>query len=114
MKGHAAYERISQTTENPRQVEYRLLALVTNALRAAKAKPNDRPGFYNALVWNKKVWDAFMCDLVDDKNKLPKPMRDQLLKLAAWVSKQTFKVMDGNASIDALIDVNANIMDGLK
>jgi flagellar protein FlaF len=114
MKGYAAYDRVSKTTENPRQVEYRLLAQVTSALRAAKEKPDDRPNFYNALVWNKKVWDAFLCDLVDDKNRLPKPIRDQLMKLAAWVSKQTFAVMDGNASIDALIDVNAQIMDGLK
>jgi flagellar protein FlaF len=114
MKGYAAYERVSKTTENPRQVEYRLLAQVTAALRAAKATPDDRPKFYNALVWNKRVWDAFLCDLVDDKNRLPKPLRDQLLVLARWVSKQTFAVMDGKAGIDALIDINATIMDGLK
>lgn len=114
MKGYAAYDRVSKTTENPRQVEYRLLAQVTSALHAAKAKPDDRPNFYNALVWNKKVWDAFLCDLADDKNQLPKPLRDQLMKLAAWVSKQTFAVMDGNGSIDTLIDINTNIMDGLK
>lgn len=114
MKGYAAYDRVQNTTEAPRQVEYRLLGQVTNALRSAKAKPDDRPGFYNALVWNKKVWDAFMCDLVDDTNKLPKPMRNQLIALSAWVSKQTFAVMDGNAKIDALIDVNVSIMEGLK
>jgi flagellar protein FlaF len=114
MKGYAAYDRVQNTTETPRQVEYRLLAQVTNALRSAKAKPDDRPGFYNALVWNKKVWDAFLCDLVDDTNKLPKAMRNQLIGLATWVSKQTFAVMDGNAKIDALIDVNVNIMEGLK
>ena len=114
MKGYAAYDRVQNTTEGPRQVEYRLLAQVTSALRSAKAKPDDRPGFYNALVWNKKVWDAFLCDLVDDRNQLPKPTRQSLTKLAAWVSKQTFAVMDGNGSIDTLIDINANMMDGLK
>ena len=114
MKGYAAYDRVQNTTQNPRQIEYRLLAQVTSALRAAREKPDDRPSFYNALVWNKKVWDAFLCDLADERNKLPKPTRDQLIKLAAWVSKQTFAVMDGNASIDALIEVNTNIMDGLK
>lgn len=114
MKGYAAYDRVQNTTEGPRQIEYRLLGQVTSALRAAKTKPDDRPGFYNALVWNKKVWDAFLCDLVDDRNQLPKPMRQSLMKLAAWVSKQTFAVMDGNGSIDTLIEINANIMDGLK
>ena len=114
MKGYAAYDRVQNTTQAPRQVEYRLLAQVTSALRAAKEKPDDRPNFYNALVWNKKVWDAFLCDLADDRNQLPSPMRNQLINLAAWVSRQTFAVMDGNASIDALIDVNTNIMDGLK
>lgn len=114
MKGYAAYDRVQNTTQNPRQIEYRLLAQATTALRTAKAKPDDRPNYYNALVWNKKIWDAFLCDLVDDKNQLPKPVRNQLIKLASWVSKHTFKVMDGNGSIDTLIDINTNIMDGLK
>ena len=60
------------------------------------------------------VAKATRSDLVDDRNQLPKPMRQTLIKLAAWVSKQTFAVMDGNGSIDTLIEVNANIMDGLK
>jgi flagellar biosynthesis activator protein FlaF len=114
MKGYAAYGRVQNTTEGPRQIEFRLLAQVTTALRAAQAQPNDRPNFYKALVWNKKVWDAFMVDLVDDRNQLPKDIRQSLIKLSAWVSRQTFAVMDGNAGIDALIEVNSNIMDGLK
>ncbi len=114
MNGYAAYGRVQNTTEDPRRIEFRLLAQVTGALRAAQAEPDDRPKLYNALIWNKKVWDAFMVDLVDERNKLPKDMRQSLITLGAWVSKQTFAVMDGKASIDALIEVNANIMDGLK
>jgi flagellar protein FlaF len=114
MNGYAAYGRVQNTTEDPRRIEFRLLSQVTAALRTAKAQPNDRPKFYNALVWNKKVWDAFMVDLVDERNKLPKDIRQSLITLSAWVSKQTFAVMDGKASIDALIEVNINIIDGLK
>jgi flagellar protein FlaF len=114
MNGYAAYGRVQNTTEDPRRIEFRLLSQVTAALRTAKSQPNDRQKFYNALVWNKKVWDAFLCDLIDDRNQLPKPMRKSLVELATWVSKQTFKVMDGNATIDSLIEVNGSVMDGLK
>jgi flagellar protein FlaF len=114
MKGYAAYGRVQNTTEGPRQIEFRLLAQVTAALRTAKSQPDDRPGYYKALIWNKKVWDAFMVDLVDDRNQLPADMRRSLIKLGAFVSKHTFAVMDGNAGIDALIEINTSIMDGLK
>ncbi len=114
MNGYAAYGRVQNTTEDPRRIEFRLLAQVTGALRAAQSDPNDRPKLYNALIWNKKVWDTFMADLVDERNQLSGDVRTSLLKLGAWVSKQTFAVMDGKASVDALIEVNSNVMDGLK
>jgi len=114
MNGYAAYGRVQNATEGPRQIEFRLLAQVTGALRAAKSDPNDRPKLYNALIWNKKVWDAFMADLVDERNQLSGDIRKSLISLGAWVSKQTFAVMDGKANIDALIEVNSSVMEGLK
>jgi flagellar protein FlaF len=114
MNGYAAYGRVQNVTEDPRQIEYRLLAQVTAALRAAKDAPGDRPKYYDALIWNKKVWDALLADLVDDRNRLPKDVRNSLIQISAWVSKQTFAVMDGEAGIDTLIEVNNNIMDGLR
>jgi flagellar protein FlaF len=114
MNGYAAYGRVQNTTEDPRRIEFRLLAQVTGALRAAQADPNDRPKLYNALIWNKKVWDTFMADLVDERNQLSGEIRKSLLKLGAWVSKHTFAVMDGKGTVDALIEVNSSVMDGLK
>jgi flagellar protein FlaF len=114
MNGYAAYGRVQNTTEEPRRIEFRLLAQVTGALRAAQAELDNRPKLYNALIWNKKVWDAFMADLVDERNQLPGETRKSLLQLGAWVSKQTFAVMDGKAKVDALIEVNSNVMEGLK
>jgi len=114
MNGYAAYGRVQNTTEDPRRIEFRLLAQVTGALRTAQSNPNDRPKLYNALIWNKKVWDAFMSDLVDERNQLSGDVRKSLIKLGAWVSKHTFAVMDGKASIDALIEVNNSVMEGLR
>lgn len=114
MKGYAAYGRVQNATEDPRNIEFRLLAQVTAALRMAKEHPDDRPKLYDALIWNKKVWDAFALDLVDANNRLPKELRQTLVNLSAWVSKHTFAVMDGNGQIDPLIEVNSNLMEGLK
>lgn len=114
MTGYAAYGRVQNAIEDPRKVEFRLLAQVTAALRAAQSQPDDRPKLYDALIWNKKVWDAFMIDLADERNRLPRDVRQPLINLAAWVSKQTFAVMDGKGAIDALIEVNSQVMEGLK
>jgi len=114
MNGYSAYGRVQNTTENPRSVEFRLLAQVTAALREAKDNAQDKQKLYDALIWNKKVWDTFALDLVDERNQLPKELKQSLVKLSAWVSKHTFAVMDGEGEIGALIDVNANVMEGLK
>lgn len=114
MNGYAAYGRVQNVTETPRAIEARLLTQATAALRQAKDNPKDRAKMYDALIWNMKIWDAFMVDLSDDNNRLPKDLRKSLLGLAAWVSRHTFKVMDGQAQVDALIVVNSNIIDGLK
>jgi flagellar protein FlaF len=114
MNGYAAYGRVQNITESPRAVEARLLSQATVALRNARENPTDKAQMYDALIWNMKIWDAFMVDLSDNNNRLPKDLRQSLINLAAWVSRHTFKVMDGQGKIDALITVNTNIIDGLR
>jgi flagellar protein FlaF len=114
MNGYAAYGRVQNITESPRAIEARLLTQATVALRTARENPTDKAQMYDALIWNMKIWDAFMVDLADDNNRLPKDLRKSLINVAAWVSRHTFKVMDGQGKVDALITVNTNIIDGLK
>lgn len=113
-KGYAAYSRVQTQTETPQQVEYRLLGQVTSALR--KVEEEDRPlqDRLNAILWNGKVWDAFLCDLSEPGNQLPDSLKQSLIQLARWVARETELAINGEAGLKALINVNRQIMDGLQ
>ncbi len=112
--GYAAYKSASTQTSDTRDVEYRLLAQVTGALIKAKEDPTDVKKRVQAVCWNRDVWSALRVDLSSEENLLPKELRASLISVSIWIEKETFAVMDNTGDIDALIDVNRNIMLGLK
>lgn len=113
MSGYQAYGRVQNATENPRSMEYRLLGQVTAALTKARDGKRGTAEFVDALLWNKKVWDAFIVDLSSEGNRLPKELRAQIIGIGLWVGRETIQVLDGTGDIDALINVNKTIMEGL-
>ena len=110
---YVAYGRTQNRVENPRQVEYRLLGQVTGALIAVRGS-TDKRKFFDALLWNQRVWDAFLHDVSDEGNQLPAPLRRQIIGICLWVRRETDALIDGKGDIEALITVNRNIMEGLR
>jgi flagellar biosynthesis activator protein FlaF len=109
-----AYQQAAQRSEPPRDLEYRLLGEVTRALiDAAALDPTDFAGRIDALDWNRRVWSALANDCASDGNALPAPVRAQIISLSIWVGRHTSAVMRREAEIEALIDVNRAIMQGL-
>jgi flagellar protein FlaF len=45
---------------------------------------------------------------------LPADLKARLISIGIWVHRYTLRVMNGNASIDPLISVNRNILEGLS
>lgn len=113
-QGYSAYQQAQNSTQDPRDVEYRLLANVTHALKQASENPNDVKQRVDAVLWNRDVWAAFRLDLMSDQNQLPDELRASLISISIWVQKESMEAMEGEGDIDALIDVNRNIMAGLK
>lgn len=110
-----AYQQAAQRAEPPRDLEYRLLGQVTRALMdAAELDPKDFAGRIDALDWNRRVWSALAADCASDRNALPGPVRAQIISLSMWVNRHTSSVMRREAAIEALIDVNRAIMQGLS
>lgn len=113
--GYSAYKTAQTTSNDGRDIEYRLLAQVTAALmRARDNAANDIREKMDAILWNSSVWSALRVDLSSEDNRLPKELRSSLISLSLWVDRETHAIMDGTGDIDALIDVNRNIMAGLK
>jgi len=67
----------------------------------------------NTLDWNRRLWSTLATDCGAEGNALPKALRAQIISLGLWVSRYSSEVARGKADIDALIDVNTAIMEGL-
>ena len=111
---YVAYGRVQNRVESHRQVEYRLLAQVTGALIAARDTPGDKRKLFDAVLWNQKVWDAFLHDLSGEGNGLPIELRKHLIAICLSVRRETAAIIDGKGDVEVLITVNRNIMDGLR
>lgn len=112
--GYAAYNNAHTQSVDARDVEYRLLAQVTSALLRARDNPNEVKPRLEAALWNRNVWSALRVDLTSDENQLPKELRASLISVSLWIEKETMAIMDGKGDLDAIIDINRNIMAGLK
>jgi len=109
-----AYQKTAVSAESPREMEYRLFAQVTRALiEASKADPRDIQARIHALDWNRRMWSVLGQDCADPKNPLPAPLKASIISLSIWVGKHTSAVIRREDDIDALIDVNRLIMQGL-
>lgn len=110
----AAYGTMIRETENPRAIEYRVLARTAGLLEIAilpNAGPADLPA---AIHENRMVWTAFAADLAEDGNRYEDILRARLLSLARWVFAESDRVLHGRKNPQALIDVNRAVMLGLQ
>jgi len=108
-----AYENARKTTEKPQQTEYRLFVEVTRSLMDAAGLAKTDIKLHDALHWNRRMWSTFATDCAIEGNKLPKVLRAQIISLSIWVGKYSSKIIHEGEDIQALIDVNKSVMEGL-
>lgn len=114
MHGYGAYRKVQNHTEDSRSIEFRLFGEITAELLKARDHPQQFDLKTNAVLRNRKLWAALREDLVDPANALPKAVRANLISLSMWVEKETFAVLDKRSDLEALIEVNKQIMEGLQ
>jgi flagellar protein FlaF len=109
-----AYQNTQRITENPREAEYRLFGQVTGALIAAQRAGHTGGPLAEAVDWNRKMWRHLAADCLDDANKLPDALRANIVSLSLFVTRYSKDVIRNGASLEPLIDINRNIMQGLQ
>jgi flagellar protein FlaF len=67
-----------------------------------------------ALHWNRRLWTTLATDCANPENRLPAPLKANIISLSIWVDKHTSQVMQQQAAIQPLIDINRIIMQGLS
>jgi flagellar biosynthesis activator protein FlaF len=109
-----AYQTAQRRAETPREIEYRLFGQVTHALIAAQNTPTHEVAKrIDALDWNRRVWSFMAGDCTRSDNSLPEQLRASIVSLSLWVGRYSSEVMQRNADIEPLIDINRSIMQGL-
>lgn len=110
-----AYAANKTSIRTSRGTEYDAFALVTRRLQTAEAR--GRPGFGDlaqALHANRRLWTMLAADVAEDGNALPQGLRAQIFYLAEFTTQHSRKVLRGDDTAAALVDVNTAIMRGLR
>lgn len=109
-----AYQQAQVSSESPRETELRLFTVVTRSLVGVRESGERDKEFFKALDWNRRMWSALSTDCGVEGNQLSDELRAGIISLSIWVSKHTSQVARGkDDDIDALINVNRTIMEGL-
>ena len=112
---HQGYTTISRETASDKQIEIRVFSSITSRMKAAD--PTKIGGFAQmaeAMQDNTRLWNILFTDVIDENNQLPKALKAQLINLAEFTRQHTLKVLQGEGSIDALIDINQAVINGLR
>jgi flagellar protein FlaF len=98
-----------------RGAEYALFAQITARLKAIdESDLMSFPALASAVADNQRLWASLAEDLMGEANRLPVPLRAQLISLSEFVRKHSLAVLGGRAKVGALIDINTAIMKGLR
>jgi len=69
-----------------------------------------------ALRYNQRLWTFFQVALLDVANPLPRNVKDEVLRLSAFVDRRIFDTLAFPSAdkLNILIAINTNIAAGLK
>lgn len=112
-----AYAKTARETASPRQLEADLLLQAAAKLQAVHDSWTDKPtGLDNALLYNRRLWTIFIDAASRDDNGLPATLRDNIIKIGAFVLGETFSLMTRPKPnhLKTIIKINRRIAAGLR
>jgi len=112
-----AYAKVAKDTASPRELEAALLLKAAAQLQEVHDSWRDKPtGLDEALLYNRRLWTVFVDALMSKDNKLPAQIRENLIKLGAFVMGETFAVMTKPKPehIKSIIKINRGLAAGLR
>ena len=116
LKAYATAEKLHRSA---RENEAR--ALCEGALRLERCLDDwdpkrDKEALREALRFNQMIWSIFQTAVVSPDCPLPMELRRNMLRLSAFIDKQTFKAMANPmpGHITPIITINRGIAKGLR
>ena len=108
-----AYAQSTGPVRTPRSVEYEAFARITRHLKSA----GDAGGIRRlapAIHDNRRLWTLLATDVADPNNTLPPDLRARIFYLAEFTRQHSRQVLNGKATVDALVEINLSVMRGLR
>ncbi|WP_158047639.1 flagellar biosynthesis regulator FlaF [Skermanella pratensis] len=107
-----AYKQAAMMKTDYRSQEANLFKRVTFGLIEGKANP-DGIGLVRAASDNRLLWQTVVNLLRDDQNRLPAPLRAQIISIGQTVIREIDENATGKLDVDFLIDINTQMIEGL-
>ena len=114
-----AYESVSNATRSGREIEAAVLTKAAMKLKECQDdwdKPDLDSRLEEALKYNQRIWSIFQSELSREDHELPKKLRLDILRLAAFIDRRIFETMASPApeKLKIVIDINNNLAAGLR
>ena len=112
-----AYARAANDIAGPRELEANLLLQAAAKLQAVQNSWKEKPSATKeAVLFNRRLWTVFLDSLIQDKDRLPAPLRENLKTLGAFVMCETFSLVTKpqQKHFENLININRRIAAGLR
>jgi flagellar protein FlaF len=113
------YESVSRATQSGREIEAAVLTKAAMKLKECQDdwdKPDLDIRLEEALKYNQRIWSIFQSELSREDHELPKKLRLDILRLAAFIDRRIFETMASPApeKLRIVIDINNNLAAGLR
>jgi flagellar protein FlaF len=112
------YQDVEKATMSGRETEARVLTQA--AIKLQLCQKNWGDGNFeeldSALKYNQKIWSIFQSELVNEDNPLPTDIKQNILRLAAFIDRRIFETMSypSPEKLDIIIKINQNLAAGLR
>lgn len=113
------YSRAQVSALSDREAEAAVLMKAAAMMKHAQShwsSPDRDRTLEKALRYNQRLWTFFQVALLDEKNPLPQQIRENVLRLSAFIDRRIFETLayPTPEKLDILININTNIAAGLK
>lgn len=114
-----AYESVSNATQSGREIEAAVLTKAAMKLKACQDDwdaPDRDNRLDEALKYNQRIWSIFQSELSRKDHELPKKLRLDILRLAAFIDRRIFETMafPEPEKLNIVININNNLAAGLR
>jgi flagellar biosynthesis activator protein FlaF len=114
-----AYQEADKSAMTGREIEAYALTKAAMALRECQdnwALPERDLKLEQALKLNQRVWSIFQAELTRADNQMPLPIKQNILKLSAYIDKRIINIISAPEpkKLDIIITINENLAAGLR